>query len=171
MSQNKTKTVVVGSHGATVYVNHENPDILKRQGVVVLQDPDLTYVRGVSPSYWSWDGEKLVEMSSEQKEKRDFLDPPAQESPKISLADEFFFKINELKDSHKRLHDRTERDFYQLYQDLIKLSAKYHALHGGIKAVYEEHGKMNDKIKLIGRICFFAWVLSIFLFVYLMFKL
>lgn len=84
MSQKKIKTVVVGKYGATVFINHEDPESLITRESVVLCDPDLSHVRGVSPSHWKWDGNKLVEMTDREKEERERINPSS--SPdKISI--------------------------------------------------------------------------------------
>ncbi len=63
----KTKVVVVGKHGARVYINPPDIVALKEKGEVFI-NPNLDLVKGVSPSFWRVVNGRIAPMAeSDQK--------------------------------------------------------------------------------------------------------
>lgn len=118
MSQKKIKTVVVGKYGATVFINHEDPESLRTPESVLLTDPDLSFVKGISPSHWKWNGKNLVEMTDAEKEERERLNP----SPKHDEVTVFSHEaIAKLEDDVDCLWDCTNQHGKELLSQGKKL--------------------------------------------------
>lgn len=68
MRLKKDYYVLFNKYGARLYKNPEKPELLYSKGIV-FHRPDLKYVRGISPSFWTLKNGKIFPMDEKERKK------------------------------------------------------------------------------------------------------